>query len=110
MELSGDEIEVLSEALDDEYKAHATYAQVMKDFAEVRPFSNIREAESRHIDALLMLYRKIENGERYNRLLPKTRRPDLLAVLENLQAASQQRHLPASQRCAEGKRGVCGDD
>lgn len=46
MELSGDEIEVLSEALDDEYKAYATYAQVMKDFAEVRPFSNIREAES----------------------------------------------------------------
>ena len=46
------EIQVLNEALDDEYHAWATYDQVIADFGEVRPFSNIREAEARHINAL----------------------------------------------------------
>lgn len=131
--LTEDDRQVLAEALDDEYKAYATYDQVIKDFGNVRPFSNIREAEGRHINALLTLYRKyglsipdntwpekvpryktiaeaceagvaaeIENGAMYERLLQQTERADIRAVLENLQAASQQRHLPAFQRCAGG--------
>jgi len=44
-------------ALDDEYMAHAIYTQVIADFGEVRPFSNIVEAEARHIDALVTLFR-----------------------------------------------------
>lgn len=51
------EVQGLLEALDDEYRAHATYQQVLADFgADVRPFVNIVEAEARHIDALLSVF------------------------------------------------------
>ncbi|MGY6276415.1 ferritin-like domain-containing protein [Methylomonas sp. MgM2] len=54
--LSETEIRALEEALDDEYKALATYDQIIADFGEVRPFINIREAEARHIEALYALF------------------------------------------------------
>jgi len=50
--LSVAEVIALLEAIDDEHLAHATYAQVLTDFGDVRPFSNIVDAEARHIDAL----------------------------------------------------------
>lgn len=50
------EIEVLHEALDDEYRAWATYGQVLADFGAVRPFSNILDAEARHVQALKGLF------------------------------------------------------
>jgi len=43
---------------------------------------------------------EIANGEMYEQLLGQTQREDILRVLRNLQEASQQRHLPAFQRCA----------
>ena len=58
------ETDDLLAALDDEYKARATYRQVLADFGDVRPFSNIVEAEQRHIDALLVLF------ERYGIAVP----------------------------------------
>ena len=140
--LADPEIRALNEALDDEYHAWATYDQVIADFGEVPPFSNIREAEARHIEALCILFARyglpvpgnpwtgkveryaslqaaceagvaaeIANAEMYLRLLLATQRPDILAVLRNLQEASQQRHLPAFQRCAKsgaGKQGGLG--
>jgi hypothetical protein len=42
---------------------------------------------------------EIENAALYDRLLASTERPDLLEVFRNLQTASQERHLPAFQRC-----------
>ena len=54
--LSTDEQWALNEALQDEYKARATYARVVETFGEVRPFSNIIHAESRHVEALVGLY------------------------------------------------------
>jgi len=51
---------------------------------------------------------EIANGEMYERLLKETQRPDILAVLRNLQEASQQRHLPAFQRCAQRPAGGGG--
>lgn len=135
-ELNDSEIHALHEALEDEYRAWATYDQVIADFGEVPPFSNIRDAEARHIQALCALFGRyglpvpenrwpgkveryaslqaaceagvaaeIANGEMYQRLLGATQRPDILSVLRNLQAASQQRHLPAFQRCAQGRMG-----
>lgn len=126
------EVEALQEALEDEYLAWATYDQVIADFGKERPFNNIRDAEARHIEALLTLFARyglpapenpwpgkvqrhnslqdacqagiaseIANGEMYERLLRVTERPDILAVLRNLQEASQQRHLPAFKRCAQ---------
>ena len=53
--LNEEEIQILMEALDDEYLAYATYDQVIKDFGPIRPFINICEAEGRHINALLGL-------------------------------------------------------
>jgi len=133
------EITALKEALDDEYRSFATYDQVLADFGEVRPFSNIREAESRHIEALCGLFARyglpvpenpwtgkveryaslqaaceagvaaeIANAEIYERLLKATERPDILSVFRNLRDASQQRHLPAFERCAQGSSGGGG--
>lgn len=133
------EIRALNEALDDEYRALTTYDEVIANFGEVQPFSNIREAEARHIEALCALFiryglpvpenrwpgkvarfaslqaaceagvaAEIANGEMYDRLLMATQRPDILAVLRNLQAASQQRHLAAFRRCTQGPTGGGG--
>ena len=54
--LNKTELDALNEALEDEYRAWATYDQVINDFGEVRPFINIREAEARHIEALCTLF------------------------------------------------------
>jgi hypothetical protein len=130
--LTASEIDALRAALDDEYRAWATYDQVITDFGETPPFSNIRAAEARHIEALRGLFdyyglplptnpwsgkvtryanlqeacaagvaAEIDNGALYERLLASTQRPDILSVFRNLQEASQQRHLPAFQRCAQ---------
>jgi hypothetical protein len=138
-ELTENEIRALNEALDDEYSAWATYDQVIADFGAVAPFTNIRDAEARHIEALLTLYAlyglpvpanpwpgktpsyaslqeaceagvaaEIANGAMYERLFAATQRPDILIVFRNLQEASQQRHLPAFSRCAQGGGGGGG--
>ena len=48
----------LIEAINDEYKARAIYRLVISTFGEIRPFVNIVEAENRHIEALLPLFKK----------------------------------------------------
>ncbi len=131
--LTDAENRALHEALDDEYRAWATYDQVIADFGEAPPFSNIRESEARHIEALRTLFARyavaipenpwpgridryanrqaaceaavaaeIANVGMYDRLLTAIGHPDILAVLRTLQEASQQRHLPAFRRCAQG--------
>lgn len=52
------EVADLHAALDDEYQARATYAQVLADFGDVLPFARIVESEGRHIEALLALYHR----------------------------------------------------
>ena len=56
--ISETEVQALNDALDDEYKAWATYDQVIHDFGPERPFTNIREAEARHIEALQALFQR----------------------------------------------------
>ena len=134
------ERDALAAALDDEYKAHETYRQVIRDSGPVRPFINIVEAEARHISALRALFEhygitpaqnrwagktphfasvhdacvagvqgEIDNVALYDRLVGSTQRSDILGVYQALRSASQERHLPAFQRCAErggsGQRG-----
>jgi len=48
----------LDEALEDEYRARATYRAVLEAFGDVRPFNRIVESEGRHIGALSRLYEK----------------------------------------------------
>jgi len=57
-----DEATVLAmvEALQDEYKARATYRKVIETFGPVRPFINIVEAEDRHVHALLELFQRFQ--------------------------------------------------
>lgn len=50
--------DILVEAIDDEYKARASYRRVVDTFGETRPFGKIVEAEGRHIQALIRLFRK----------------------------------------------------
>ncbi|MCG8425901.1 MAG: DUF2202 domain-containing protein [Chromatiales bacterium] len=48
----------LSMALDDEYRARATYRAVIETYGPVWPFVNIEQAEQRHIAALLPLFQR----------------------------------------------------
>lgn len=54
-----DTLIALKEALDDEYKAQATYRKVIEAFGPVRPFINIVEAEANHIEALLRQFERL---------------------------------------------------
>lgn len=45
-------VSAIHEALDDEYKARATYEAVIERFGPIRPFVNIIAAEDRHAHAL----------------------------------------------------------
>jgi hypothetical protein len=58
IELDDQEVQALLAALEDEYKSHTTYEQVLLDFGPVRPFINIVEAEARHIAALVTLFER----------------------------------------------------
>jgi rubrerythrin len=125
-------LEALSEALDDEYRARATYRKVIECFGPVHPFVNIVEAENRHIEALLRQFQRfnapppadtwqdrvtapqslaqacaagveaeIENEALYARLLDRVTDATARAVMQRLQAASRERHLPAFRRCLQ---------
>ena len=83
--LTGKERQGLADALDDEYKARATYAQVIADFGGVRPFVNIVEAEERHISALLGLF------ERYDIAVPQDRWTGSPPRFSSLSAACAER-------------------
>jgi rubrerythrin len=120
----------LSEALDDEYRARATYRKVIERFGPVRPFVHIVHAEERHIAALLRQFERlgapppadawqgrvaapdsltqacaagveaeIANEALYAGLLDRVSDPRVRAVLQRLQAASREHHLPAFRRC-----------
>jgi hypothetical protein len=82
-ELTDIEIRMLQEALDDEYHAWAIYDQVIADFGEVRPFINIRQAEARHIEALLGLF------ARYGLPVPANPWPGKVERYASLQAACE---------------------
>lgn len=43
-------------ALEDEYKAKATYEVIISEYGTITPFSNIVNAEQTHIDLLLPLF------------------------------------------------------
>ncbi|CCJ08956.1 DUF2202 domain-containing protein [Methylocystis sp. SC2] len=76
-------IGALREALDDEYKARATYQSVIDRFGPVRPFVNIIEAEERHANALLRLF------ERFGIEPPKDRWAGLVPAPSSLAEACE---------------------
>ncbi len=86
--LSAAEVSALCEALDDEFRAIATYEQVIADFGAIRPFVNIVEAERRHANALRGLF------ERYE-----------VAVPDNLGADMVPRFSSVHEACLAGVEG-----
>lgn len=131
-ELPNSVIDALDKAIDDEYKANATYAAVIDQLGSIRPFSMIIRAEEQHIASLKSIYDKygvnipnnpyssvsvastktanctigvqaeIDNAALYrDQLLPAvTGYSDITSVFTNLMNASQNKHLPAFQKCA----------
>lgn len=81
--LSESEVMHLSAALDDEHQARATYAQVIADFGDVRPFSNIVDAEDRHAHALISIF------ERYGIPVPPDTWPGRAPRYASLHAACE---------------------
>ncbi len=72
-------IEALAEALEDEYKARAAYRKVIERFGPVRPFTNIVEAEDRHVDALLGQFRRLGEVPPPDTWGSRAKAPDTLA-------------------------------
>ncbi|MEX1307212.1 MAG: hypothetical protein AB1Z19_01640 [Eubacteriales bacterium] len=56
--------EMMTYAIQDEYLARQTYENIMSEYGEVTPFSNIIEAEVYHIELLTTLF------DKYNYALP----------------------------------------
>lgn len=56
--------EALTYAIQDEFLAQARYDAIIKKFGPVRPFTQIKAAEQRHIQALLPLFKQ------YNVMVP----------------------------------------
>lgn len=57
-ELPDSAVQALGSAIDDEYKARATYEAVINKLGSVRPFSMIIRAEEQHISSLKAIYDK----------------------------------------------------
>ncbi|MEW6268043.1 MAG: DUF2202 domain-containing protein [Thermodesulfobacteriota bacterium] len=130
----------LTTALQDEYKARATYRKILAAFGHVRPFVNIVESEERHIRALTRLFAKHgiplphdewpervtapaslheacvaaveaerQNAALYAGLMDATSDyPDVQETFRRLLASSEDKHLPAFERCLarEARRAV----
>jgi hypothetical protein len=73
----------LTAALEDEYRARATYRAVLDAFGDVRPFVNVVESEERHIEALQRLC------ERYRIEIPVDRWPGRCQAPESVEAACE---------------------
>ncbi len=82
-EISEEEIGALDKAIQDEYKARATYAKVIEKFGPVSPFSNILNAEEQHIAALSALY------DKYGIEVPRDEWEDSVPEFETLEEACQ---------------------
>ena len=75
----------LDGAIQDEYKARATYNKILDTFGQVMPFANIVNAEDRHVEALAYLH------ERYGVTVPEDTWADKIpayATLTDAAAAS----------------------
>jgi len=81
--LSEEEIEALNLAINDEYKAKATYEKVIDKFGEVKPFTNIINAEEQHIKRLESIYNE------YNIEIPDDNWYEKVPEFDSIQLACQ---------------------
>lgn len=73
----------LNGAIQDEFKARATYNKVLDTFGEVMPFANIVNAEERHVEALAYLH------ERYGVAVPEDNWADKIPDYATLKDAAE---------------------
>lgn len=73
----------LSTAINDEYKAEATYQKVIDTFGEIRPFIMIKRAENQHINSLEAIY------EKYGIPIPKNNLADSVPIFASIAEACQ---------------------
>lgn len=92
----------LAEALQDEYKAHATYRKVIEKFGQVRPFVNIVEAEARHMAALLGLFEAYGLPVPENRWAGRVSAPDSLEEACRDAVAAEKENLAMYDRLLVG--------
>lgn len=88
-DLDASTIAALGEALDDEYKARATYEAVMQKFGVQRPFQNIMQAEIRHANALLRIFHDYQVAPPVDRWTGKITAPDTLQEAYALGVAAE---------------------
>ena len=69
--------QMLTYALQDEYLAQARYTNILWNFGYIRTFAQIKEAEMRHISALLPLF------ERYQIPIPEDKSQSFVTTPEN---------------------------
>ncbi|WP_078435511.1 ferritin family protein [Metabacillus halosaccharovorans] len=72
---------MLTYALQDEYLAQARYKNILETFGNIRTFARIKEAELRHISALLPLF------ERYKVSIPKDNSSSYVTTPPNIKSA-----------------------
>lgn len=73
----------LDTAIQDEYKARATYNKILDTFGEVMPFANIVNAEERHVEALAYLH------ERYGVAIPIDAWADKIPTYATMKEAAE---------------------
>jgi len=82
-DVSETEEQALIDAINDEYKAKAVYQKVLEKHGQVRPFSNIINAEQQHIDSLELLF------ERYDLEVPEDTLYDKVPEFETVKEACE---------------------
>lgn len=82
-ELSRGVKEALIKAINDEYKAHATYEKTIEVLGMVRPFSMIIRAEEQHISSLKGLF------DKYGVAIPESISKDSVSAPTTLKGACQ---------------------
>ena len=73
--------EMLIYSLQDEYLARAEYELIMENYGTMRPFSNIMQAEERHIERLLELF------DAYGYNVPEDDSKNFVVLPENLKSS-----------------------
>lgn len=73
--------EMLTYAIQDEYLAKAEYQLIISEYGDIKPFTNIVEAEQTHIDLLLPLF------ETYGIDLPENNASEYVSLPESITSA-----------------------
>lgn len=73
----------LNSAIEAEYKARATYNQILDTFGEVMPFAHIVNAEERHVEALAYLH------TRYGVAIPEDTWPEKIPAYATVKEAAE---------------------